>query len=136
MGKPLNMTKDRYVAAMKRQRLRIAQGLILRAVDDTTPGDKSTTCTWGLCSDEKAAWPDAQDHLWPDQFTKDGRVAPLYRKTNQKCPLDRRDNAVDDWNGCFYTCRVFSPAKDEKRLNDPVQAVIWYDRRLREVGAI
>ena len=103
----------------------------LEATNCDARGMKSTECTWGLCSDQKQAWPDAQDHLWPDQFLKSGRVAPLYREKTQKCPLDRRELSDPDPNGCFYTCMVF------RRGNLPLptreQVVELYAKRIEEV---
>lgn len=132
MSKNLYLPQDRYRAALKRQQYRIAYGVKLDASDCTATGMKSTECSWGLCSDEREAWPDAQDHLWPDQFRSRGRVAPLYREKNQKCPLDRR--ALDDPNpnGCFYTCMVFNPLKGEKRPTKE-QVVELYAKRREEV---
>lgn len=132
MSRKINMPQERYVAALRRQRERIAKGLPLRAVDDNTPGDKSTTCTWGLCSEEREAWPDAQDHLWPDQFIERGRVAPLYLKPKQKCPLDLRDLKDADLNGCFFTCRVFQAAKGARPSREEV--IHLYDNRIKEVS--
>jgi hypothetical protein len=126
------MPQNRYVAAVKRQRERIVKGLALHYFDDDTPGNKSTECTWGLCSGEVSAWPDAQDHLWPDKFTVHGRVAPLYLKPTQKCPMDRRPLKDSDMNGCFYTCRIFNPAKSEPRVTREI-AITLYDARLREL---
>lgn len=132
MTKNLYLPQPRYIAALKRQLARIEGGVTLKAVDDVTPGNKSTECTWGLCTDEKEAWPDAQDHLWPDQFTKRGRVAPLYRRKHQKCPLDRRELASEDPNGCFYSCRVFSPNKGDLAVRR-IDVVTLYQRRIAEV---
>lgn len=135
MGKfSIYLPQERYVEALMRQRLRILHGLVeLAGEDDETPGCKSTSCTWGLCSDETAAWPDAQDHLWPDQFEKHGRVAPLYREHNQLCPLDRRPAGHTDPNGCFYTCMFFKPRKGESLARGEV--VKLYDKRLHEATA-
>jgi hypothetical protein len=134
----LSMPQDRYVAALERQRSRIAAGIELTYVDDTTPGDKSTHCSWGLCSRDKEAWPDAGDHLWPDQFENDGRVAPKYLVQGQLCPFDTDVNArghirdEGDPQGCFYRCRYFQarhlgPAPDQKR------ALELYDEQLSKV---
>ena len=132
MPRNLYMPQDRYAVALDRMRERIASGVPLRYFDDTTPGDKDTQCTWGLCAGDKASWPDAQDHLWPDRFLRDGRVAPLYLKTAQKCPMDRRDLQDKDMNGCFYTCRVFNPKKGDPRVTQEF-ALALYDARITEV---
>lgn len=126
------LPQERYVAALERQRSRIEAGLELAGDDDTTPGCKSTECTWGLCSDEIEAWPDAKDHLWPDDFIKYSRVAPLYREKNQLCPLDRRPAGNTDMNGCFYTCMFFKPKKGESLAKEHVLKL--YDKRIAEAA--
>lgn len=110
MSRNIYLSDDRYLAVLKRLRARIANGLPFKAHDDDTPGDKSTACSWGLCSDDRAAWPNAEDHLWPDEFTNGGRVAPLYRQRHHRCPIDTRNNAdlLKSGNGCFHTCAHFS----------------------------
>ena len=108
----LYMSDDRYLAALKRIRGLIADGERLVAEDSDVTGDKWTHCSWGLCSMDKKAWPAPEDHLWPDQFEKHGRVAPKYRNEPHKCPMDRRENAGG--SGCFYDCRVFKRRKDPR----------------------
>lgn len=100
----LYLSQDRYVAALQRQRSRIANGLSFVLEDSDAPGDRYTHASWGLCSNDKEAWPDRDDHLWPDQFDN-GRVAPLYRKGAQTCPFDSRGDGQPD--GCFYGCVLF-----------------------------
>lgn len=67
-----HLPEERYLAALQRVRDAIAAGRPLQFYDDTTPGDKSTSCSWGLCHDSKDTWPDAQDHLFPSDFEKTG----------------------------------------------------------------
>lgn len=131
MTKNLYLPQDRYIAALHRQLSRIQTGLKLAAEDSTAPGNKYTECSWGLCSDETQAWPDAQDHLWPDQFLSRGRVAPLYRQKEQKCPIDTRSLYDLNPNGCFYTCRIFSRGKNP--LPSAEQVVVLYRARIAEV---
>jgi hypothetical protein len=118
----LYLAQYRYRAALARQSARIGQGLPFDAVDDDTPGNKYTHASWGLCSREQAAWPDRNDHLWPDQFDE-GRVAPKYRKPEQRCPLDKRTNP--DGNGCFYTCRIFKGPRPDRQ-----EAIRLYDEAI------
>lgn len=107
------MPQDRYIAALERQRARIADGLELVCFDDDTPGQKSTHCSWGLCSQDKEAWPEPDDHLFPDDYKRDGRVAPRYMTQGQQCPFDTdRDprgyvRTPGEPHGCFYRCRFF-----------------------------
>lgn len=120
MSKNLRLPQDRYVAALRRQRDRIANGLPFDAVDSDTIGDKFTHAAWGLCSDDPAAWPDAEDHLWPDQFEQHGRVAPKYRAEHQRCPIQSKGGA----SGCFYSCLIFKNRMGPKSRD---QAVALYD---------
>lgn len=126
------LPQDRYVAALERQLKRITDGLELKYFDDTTPGQKATACTWGLCSDEKEAWPDAKDHLWPHEFLNRGRVAPKYLKSGQKCPLDTRELGDPNPNGCFYTCHIFQ-AKMLGGRPTREQTITLYTSRLKEL---
>lgn len=135
---PINLSDDRYLAALKRIRAHIAAGSSFTSDDDDTIGNKHTECSWGLCSDRKEDWPDSEDHLWPDQFVKQGRVAPLYRKKHQLCPFDRRMTAspgtvssIDMMQGCFYTCRIFRPKKDPRMTRE--QALALYDQAIERI---
>ena len=107
MSKNIYFSDERYLAALKRIRDLIVGGLQFIKDDDNTPGNKHTECSWGLCSENKQAWPDSEDHLWPDQFLNQGRVAPKYLKIYQRCPLNMRVTSEMTMNGCFYTCSVF-----------------------------
>lgn len=105
--KDIQLPKHRYVAALRRQLKRIEAGVPLQYYDDNTVGSKSMSVSWGLCCEDKAAWPDKEDHLWPDQFEKHGRVAPRYLKAGHTCPFDARGVGNKELNGCFYTCMIF-----------------------------
>lgn len=113
LTRSIRFTDDRWLLALKRMLALVKGDTRLKFIDSTQTGNKFTECSWGMCTDARRAWPDAQDHLWPDEFVKHGRVAPLYRESWQKCPLDRRRTMPDtdkrkfDSNGCFYTCAVF-----------------------------
>jgi len=117
----LNLPHERYVAALERIKAQIEAGLKLELDNSDVTGDKHTEATWGLCSGSAEQWPDAEDHLWPDQFTNEGRVAPLYREDHQFCPMDTRPfhtkppSELDLMQGCFYTCRLFNPNKGYKK---------------------
>jgi len=103
---------SRYLKALERIRESIAQGKKLDFYDDTTPGNKSSSCTWGLCSEDAEHWPDAEDHTFPTDFTRFGRMSPISRGEGDMCPLDRRQGQKDSTWGCFYHCRVFRSKKD------------------------
>lgn len=132
MSEDLNLSDERYLAALKRIRALIANGINLVAEDSDVMGDKFTHCTWGLCSDRKSHWPDPEDHLWPDQFVEHGRVAPKYRDTDkQECPLCVPHEG-SGFKGCFYRCRVF-----QRKMKTPTreQALRLYDEAIARVEA-
>lgn len=123
----------RYQVALARLRRLIAEGLPLVYEDSTTLGDKYTHCSWGLCSRDVAAWIDAEDHLWPDQFRANDRVAPKYRTGKQRCPWDQRQESQNDkemQRGCFHSCRIF------KQQPAPTvgEALIRYDQAMIDAG--
>jgi hypothetical protein len=129
----LYMSNDRYIVALKHMRHLIANGEPLVAEDSDVTGDKWTHCSWGMCSMDAKSWPDPQDHLWPDQFIKDGRVAPKYAGPNQKCPMDKRDEP-DERMGCFYRCRIFRQLKSHGIDKD--SAVQLYDGQIAKAEAV
>lgn len=126
----LYLPDDRYLAALRRQRDRIAAGVPLVCVDDDTVGNKVTSCSWGLCSDDAEAWPEAEDHLWPERFCREGRVAPRYLQTHQPCPFDTR--APEGGPGCFHACRVF---QRKYRTPDREAALALYDVTISAAAA-
>ncbi len=116
MSKNLKLSHKSYVAVLERQLERIQADVPLQMEDSTEIGNKYTECSWGLCSDSKEVWPDPQDHIWPDEFIKHGRSAPLYRDKGQLCPFDNQDKIRDatpkgEPSGCFYRCMIFKPGK-------------------------
>lgn len=120
------LPQDRYVAALKRLRDAIAAGRPLDAYDDTTPGCKSTSCSWGLCHDSAETWPDAQDHTFPVDFERYGRISTL--GAPGKCPLDKREDIGG--SGCFWTCRVFQ-GKGGDGLTQKKALALYDDAMLR-----
>lgn len=125
----MNLPSKRYEVVLLRQKAKIENGLKLEYYDDDSIGNKSTEVSWGLCSE--AAWPDAEDHLWPDKFLANGRVAPLYRTPEQMCPLDARlEKDQVGSTGCFYTCRIFKArrgAVGKLPMPDNKEAIRLYD---------
>jgi hypothetical protein len=123
----------RYQVALARLRRLIAEGLPLVYEDSTTLGDKYTHCAWGLCSDDVAAWPDAEDHVWPEQFLSRQRVAPKHRHGRQRCPWDQRPGGQDECGmqiGCFYHCRVFQ----QQPVPTVEEALCRYDQAMVDAG--
>lgn len=129
MNKDLHLTDARYIAALYRQRDRIIAGLEFSAEDSDAIGDKYTHASWGLCSDDKGAWPDAKDHLWPDQFEQHGRVAPKYRHQHQSCPMQTKGGG----SGCFYSCRIFKGKINERMRK---QAIDLYEQQIGTARAL
>lgn len=128
MNDDLYLSDDRYLAALRRQRDRINTGEPFEAYDCEEIGAKETHASWGLCSSDAAAWPDADDHMRPDQFTEHGRVVPKYRRRHQTCPMQTKGEA---W-GCFYNCRIFKSQLGRKSRDKAVQL---YDERIAAVEA-
>lgn len=115
------LPRARYIAVLTRVRNAIAKGRKLVAYDDETPGDKSTSCSWGLCHESAETWPDAQDHTFPKDFEKYKRISPL--SAPGKCPMDKRETLGG--SGCFWTCRVFQAGKGKRPTRE--QAIALYD---------
>ena len=128
MSADIYLSDDRYLAALRRQRDRIRAGAAFVAYDCEEIGAKETHASWGLCSSDAEAWPDAGDHMWPDQFTNHGRVSPKYRRKHQKCPMQTKGGAT----GCFYNCRIFKSQLGRKSRDKAVQL---YDERIAAVTA-
>ena len=129
--KDLEMPWSLYRKALEILYQRIKDGEELAYWDDTTIGNKSMHCSWGKCSQQPEQWPDPEMHLWPEQFTERGRVAPKYGQDGQWCPNDRRAffDAPDDRrrrSGCFYSCAFFSPDGRSEPSRDQVIAHILY----------
>jgi len=116
MAHSIRLSDDRYLAALKRFLAKIEAGTGLRGYDCPDEGVKATECSWGLCSLAKEDWPDASDHLWPEDFPE--RVAPKYLEEHQTCPLDWRKRA--GINGCYYTCRFFQ-GKDRLTREEAIE---------------
>jgi hypothetical protein len=122
----------RLLLALKRIRDGIANGRKLVYYDDTTPGNKSMSCSWGLCHESKATWPDAQDHTFPVDFEISGRLSPLDTAKEHLCPMDRREK--HDGNGCFYTCRIFQARKKRPRPTQH-EALALYGKAIEQLEA-
>jgi hypothetical protein len=120
-ARDLYMPRERYLGALRRQRDRIAADLPFAAEDSDVTGDKWTHASWGLCSRDAEAWPDAGDHLWPDQFRDHGRVAPRYLREDQPCPLQGARKPAGQ--GCFYSCRIFRSRQVTARTRDAALAL-------------
>lgn len=123
-NRDLYLSDTRYVAVLRRQRERIANGTPFLKEDSDTTGDKYTHASWGLCADGADVWPADADRLWPET----GRTTPKYLKAHQKCPMDMRDIKKMTGNGCFSTCRIFK--SKSVRASGRDKAVRLYDLEL------
>ena len=130
------LTDARYLAALERNRERIAAGLPFAKHDSEVTGDKWTEATWGLCSDSADLWPEAEDRMWPEQPVRaghlepdvNGRVTPKYRHDHQVCPM--QTGGVS--GGCFYRCLIF---KRQLRSRDRDRALARYDSAIERARA-
>lgn len=105
MSTNLYLTDAQYEEAMARLKGVVeGGGQSLQGFDDTTPGDKDTQCTWGLCGESASVYPAADMHSFPDLLP--GRLSPKYRKQNHRCPFED-PKAKDQASGCFHRCRFF-----------------------------
>lgn len=123
----------RIKVALKRLRHLIHSTMPLQAVDDESPGSKSTACTWGLCTESKKVWADAQDHTFPVDFEERGRVSPL-DVPKGSCPMERDEPLPPGVmaSGCFYRCRAFNPKKGDPPLTKEL-ALALYDAKMEKL---
>ena len=87
------------------------------ANDDDTPGNKSTTCNWGLCTESRKVYDQESDSLFEKRF------APKY---HLQCPMDKqkanpKEAHQVEASGCFYRCRIF---KDGVRSRDKLLPLV------------
>lgn len=111
------MKDHEFLAALRRMRDRIADGIELVAVDSEEIGNKYTHCSWGMCSEDREQWPDRELHIFKEDFDSYGRISTKNRLPWQPCPFDKRKRElVRDGNiysldsGCFWTCMIFQGA--------------------------
>lgn len=123
------LTVDQWEGVLRRIRATI-ESEPLRSDDDTTPGNKSTTCNWGACSDRREHYPTPELHQFPQDFADVGRVSSLQPPEGHHCPMRKTGPADTDSeraSGCFWQCRVF-----QRRHKTPTreQAVRLFDAAL------
>lgn len=124
INKRRTLTVEQYADTLRRIR-KTVESEPLRAVDDVTPGAKSTTCNWGLCSGRKDHYPAPELHTFPQDFADYGRVSEL--EPPKPCPM--MDVKVPSRGGCFWQCRVF-----QSKLKTPSrkEAIALIDAKLME----
>lgn len=119
------LTEAEYTAALARFQRAIADGMPLAMDDSEEPGDKYVDCSWGLCSMDAGMWP--FEHR--AATLRMGRVIPKDPPRGARCPMDTRPPGAHDFNGCFWTCRMFRPTKEHPRPNR-AEALRLYDLAL------
>lgn len=118
------LPKDRYKAALARLRDLIAEGRSLLYETRMVSDERVIYCSWGLCASDATTWPDAEDHLWPEDFAAFKRAAPKWRRDEHQCPMDvRSEDGYASSRSCFHTCRIFQSLRRQKRR----------DQRLRQI---
>lgn len=134
---PINpeFPEGRWQDALRRMQRRIAAGLPLRLEDSDAIGDKRTCASWGMCSGDREQWPEADDHVFPNAFVRDGRVTPRDPPRGARCPLDLADpgdlsSAVLGHYGCFYRCLLFQAPEPMRR--DPERLRLRVLQRFEE----
>ena len=126
----IEMPVSEYRIALERQLARLKQGITITGYDDTTPGDKDTQCTGGMCWEGEELWGGRLAmRFMPAEGPRNGQQRARYRPL--ACPLDRRDNAFR-W-GCFYHCRFFNPESGAKRITTP-EAIPLYEAALARLN--
>lgn len=122
INKLKKLPRDRYILALKRVKQLIEEGVPYHYFDEPE-------CSWGLCSEDKRAWPDAQDHIFPVDFETRGRMSML---DHDRCPLDTRVAASDkkdgNLNGCYHSCAC----RAKGFVPDKGLIVLRYDLRIRQ----
>ena len=117
------LSRAQWFHAMKRLRQLIVKGRPLTGFDDTTIGCKDTQCHWGMCGRTKEVWED-DCRMWPDRPVEH---AVKYSPPGALCPLDRRESGGPQ--GCFFSCRYFSPKKGDEKLTKEF-VIKLFDSRL------
>ena len=131
------MTNEQYHAWLIHNRSRIWQGLPLEAWDDETIGNKDMYVSWGMCSDDMAAYPDPETWAY-GPITKPNHLDPtrirvIDRGKDHHCPFDRRlvgdFKNTNEYNGCFWSCRIF---EKEIKKDDRDKAIEWFDKAIEK----
>lgn len=116
------LPRERYLLALERIKAAIEAGRELRAFSD------EPSCSWGLCHESAETWPDAQDHIFPVDFERKGRMSQLDPKRADKCPMDNRTKA--DLSGCFHYCAIFKAKRGAPPMTKEV-ALARYDAAIQ-----
>jgi len=113
------MTGEQYFRWLFFNKNRIENNLSLVFWDDNTVGNKDMYCSWGMCSNDVASYPDVDywKHLGLTKIYDKTRIDIIDKKKHHVCPFDSRLGTSENMdNGCFYTCKIFNnkiKTKDE-----------------------
>lgn len=140
------MSRADYLGILRSQRERIANGLAFDAWDCDDTGNKGMSCSWGMCSNDPAVFPEAKHHVWPLEFLEKGRQNNI--ALPNKCPLDprpdhgrrwREGDGHDQLQGCFWKCRVFQGRSGVHVKSPPLSradVLALYDEKIAHVEAM
>jgi hypothetical protein len=109
----LYSTDEEYLQALKRKRKEIAGGEPFNFYDDTTIGNKSTTCSWGLTHHDLERY----------GFSS-------YRGKGQHCPLRHKVTP----SGCFWNCKVHQAGGGVRKM-DRETALALFDKMISDLEA-
>lgn len=125
-----SLSKSRFLLALKRLRKYVEKTKFV-AIDSEDVGDKYTYCSWGMCCDSPKVFPDKQDHIWPEQGVRNGKVSPIELGKGHLCPHDMR-KSNNDINGCFFTCAYKKYFNRRSKKADLSEALSRIDARINE----
>lgn len=121
----------RFLLALKRLRKHVEKTPFM-ADDCNMTGNKYTHCSWGMCCDVEAVYPDKQDYIWPEEKRRiGGHVEPLEPGKKMLCPHDLRK--VKTLNGCFYTCAYNKEFKTGRGNPSRKEALKRIDDRIKQI---
>ena len=124
-----SLPNDRFLLALTRLR-KYVETVKFIPDDSDIVGFKHTHCSWGLCCDIKAVYPDKQDYIWPEEKEIDGLLNVLPPGKKQLCPHDLRKKK--DLNGCFFTCAYRKQLENNSTDVDRNEALNRIDNRIKE----
>lgn len=121
------LTKEQMLQVLRTIRADIAAGRALDYEDSTEIGNKCTTCTWGMCSEDPKHAPDARLHNFPKDFDVSGRMSLLDNPPGHHCPMRDTQGKRYPAFGCFHECRVFQRSKETPTREEALEL---YDKAI------
>lgn len=134
---------NRYLIALVRLREQIKNKPLIFDDCELT-GNKNTYCSWGLCCEDIAVYPERKDWIWPNKQLTSDKVDPLpfhnlpslymedVKGIGQACPFEWNNTETDRLSGCFYRCRIFQEESinRKKALNLVNSLIDKWEKRL------